>query len=477
MAIAAFAAAWACGNDKPSVPSTSPRAAEVAGASLPAARFPAAAMDAHLASHGRHHGEGFTFSGYVVVEHMGKVIYERGLGITDEASRAVPDRDTNMALASLSKQFAATAILLLEQDGRLAVTDVLGKHLPQYPKVGRGLTIAQLLTHSSGLINHAALPQIFDHRGEAIEVDALLATFDHKPLEFAPGTKEAYSNAGYAVLAAIVAAASQQPYAEFLAQRLFAPAGLARTRVGEASDLANRADGFTVGPAGERVAAPRPHYSVLFGAADVRSTARDMLTWYRHLSGGKLLSRDAWLRMITTASQTHQFAYGWRVTRHEGRPLISHGGILDGVALAFWAMPDAQLVIFVWSNNDAIDAETIAEAAYAGFRGQAIALARETVPVAVPPAQLAAYHGTYELDIAARRRAIAAGTSSAFLDSIATLEVGPAGKLLRVHRKYHGVYFVAPTSETVFVSPPRQGLTLTFAPGRLTAWGYPYARH
>lgn len=417
-------------------------------------------MDAFLESYGRFNGEAARFSGYVLVTKNGKPIYEKATCCLDHAKTAKPDQHTNVRLGSISKQFAATAIMLLAQDGKLAVTDTIGKHLPKYPKVGRDLTIHQLLTHTSGIPSYTAMPEVFDLRAKPLTPAALLKTFWDKPLEFAPGSKFSYSNSGYAVLAAIVEAVSKKPYAEFALERMFRPAGHVRTVVGDAAGLPNRADGFTVNDDGALVPAKAIDMSVPLGAGDVRSTAHELMTWFEYVTSGKLITADTWKRMTTV--EKDQYAYGWIVAPLDGKVLITHGGGIDGFSTAFWAIPEDQLMIFAWSNNDTFATEPIAKMAYKAYSGKKVELAKETKPADVPPATLARYQGAYELTAASREAAIKLGVPAEVMDSVNTMHLKVVGKFLRCEPKDQGTFFLTPTSDTEFVFE-RAGITATFA--------------
>jgi D-alanyl-D-alanine carboxypeptidase len=217
-------------------------------------------------------------SGYVLVAQHDQVLYGHGFGFADRAAQRAPTADTSFRTGSVTKQFTAAAILRLEQDGELTVEDPVGKHLPDYAGPGKDVTIHQLLTHTTGIPNYTAIEAVMARRGEPFTVRELLATFADQPLEFPPGTKFKYSNSNYAILGAIIERASGMPYRTYLAERLFKPAGLASTEVGDAAGAADRAEGYRI-ENGTAVPAKSIDMSLPFAAGAVRSTANDLMRW------------------------------------------------------------------------------------------------------------------------------------------------------------------------------------------------------
>ncbi len=174
---------------------------------------------------------GFGYSGAMLVVKDGKTILSKGYGFANRIERVPNTAETLFDIGSLSKQFTAAAILKLEQDGKLKVTDTLGKHLPNVPPDKAQVTIHHLLSHTAGIIRDTPLspkgdPSIYY---EEINRDEALKRVLPKPLQFEPGTKYQYSNAGYMLLAAIVEVASGRAFQEYLKKNIFEPAGMQNT--------------------------------------------------------------------------------------------------------------------------------------------------------------------------------------------------------------------------------------------------------
>jgi CubicO group peptidase (beta-lactamase class C family) len=160
----------------------------------------------------------------VLVKHNGQILFERGYGVRDLQTHVKIDAQTNFRLASCTKQFTATAIMLLVHDGKLRYDQRLTDVFPAFPAYGKTITIRHLLNHTSGLPDYEDLMDSRWSTGHQItdrEVLALLETQTHG--KFAPGTSWSYSNSGYVVLGAVVAKVSGMPFEDFLHQRIFAP--------------------------------------------------------------------------------------------------------------------------------------------------------------------------------------------------------------------------------------------------------------
>jgi D-alanyl-D-alanine carboxypeptidase len=409
----------ACGG-APAVPAPAPAASPPVGDHGVDVANLNAQLPPYLASIG--HGEPQrAFSGYVLVAQHDQVLYGHGFGFANRATQRVPTADTSFRVGSVTKQFTAAAILRLEQDGRLSVTDKVSKHLPDYAGPGKDVTIHQLLTHTGGIPSYTANEALMARRDQPITVHDLLATFWDQPLKFPPGSNFEYSNSGYVILGAIIERASGMPYATYLAQRLFRPAGLTHTEVGDARDAVDRAEGYVV--RGQDVAAAHPiDMTVPFAAGAVRSTARDLVRWHRALAGETILSaasRDKLYRV-----ERNDYAYGWVVSGAAGHRAVRHNGGIDGFATSYWRIPDADLVVVVWSNLENVQSHRgIGKAAVEVALGRTL----ETLPAiqagALDRAVTERLAGTYAMTDDSKSRLAALGAPPRVIDSVATLTI------------------------------------------------------
>lgn len=171
------------------------------------------------------------FNGNVLVAEKGKIIFEKSYGFADMSSKAELDSHSIFELASVSKQFTAMAILLLEKSGRITLDDSLSKYLPQLPY--KGITIEHLLTHTSGLPDYMALFQKYWNKNEIAQNGHVvkLLTEHHPPSISKPGERYEYSNTGYVLLAAIIEIVTHQSFEAFLKNNIFRPLKMQQTRV------------------------------------------------------------------------------------------------------------------------------------------------------------------------------------------------------------------------------------------------------
>jgi CubicO group peptidase (beta-lactamase class C family) len=293
----------------------------------------------------------FGFSGVVLLAEKGEVLLEQGYGPGDRAARIPLTAASPLHIGSLGKQFTAAAVLRLEADGRLSTGDRLDRFFPDAPEDKRGITLHQLLTHTSGL-PYLTARSFMEDRPRADVMTEMLEL----PLEFEPGARYSYSNPGYALLAGVIERASGESYEAYLERALFQPAGL--TQTGAISDTARwRAAGVrdytSAADAGTPLSAMR-RLPKAVGAGSIVSTVGDLYRWDRALQGDAVLPAAARSRLFaaeTPIREGQHYGYGWMIT-HTGRgeTLIHHAGDLAGynVDLRRYAEPD--LVIIVLSN-------------------------------------------------------------------------------------------------------------------------------
>jgi CubicO group peptidase (beta-lactamase class C family) len=265
----------------------------------------------------------------------------------------------------MTKQFTAAAILKLEMLGRLEVTDPIGEYLRPVPADKRDITVHQLLTHTSGLVE--AVGGDYDR----LTRTAMLAAAFQSDLLAPPGSDYHYSNVGYSLLAAIVEQASGMGYEEFLAKKLFAPAGMRHTGYvlpnWSTDDVAVEYD-----PNGQPHGRPYEHpwaadgpYWNLRGNGGMLSTARDIVRWHLALQGDEILDRSAKAKLFTpyvreAPGGDSYYGYGWVIMRSEyGRVAWHNGGngwsygeltrLLERGEMVFWIVNQYEDAAVGWS--------------------------------------------------------------------------------------------------------------------------------
>jgi CubicO group peptidase (beta-lactamase class C family) len=336
-----------------------------------------------------------SFMGTVLVARGTDVILSKGYGSAN-LEWAIPNTPaTKFRLGSITKQFTAASILLLEERGKLKLDDPIKKYVPDAPAAWDAITIFNLLTHSSGIPNFTSLPDYSSVKVRDTPVAKTIVTVRDKPLDFAPGERMSYSNSGYLVLGHVIEVVTGASYEKFVTENIFTP--LAMKDSGYDSNSAvipRRAVGYMPSPAGP-VNAGFIHMSIPHAAGALYSTIEDLLRWEQGLFGGKLLS-PASLEKMTTPFKS-DYALGVVVRTANGRKVVQHGGGIDGFNTFLAYYPDNKLTVAVLAN---INGETpgqlagnLADLAH----GVVVKLTSERKEIALPVATLSKYAGTYEV--------------------------------------------------------------------------------
>lgn len=374
-------------------------------------------LDEFLGSFGRNWGEGYAFSGFVLVAEKGQPVYAKGFGYANYERRRRPNIDTTFRIGSVTKQFTATAILELEERGKLSVTDPVSRYFPGWPR-GDEITIHHLLTHTSGVWSYTNAREIMeDEAGRFHSTQEMLALFRDHPMDFEPGERFAYSNSGYVLLGAIIEEVTGQSYAEAMHDLVFEPAGLSRTWVGDGDTSDNGARGYSRSPAETREPARPIHMSVPHAAGSVRSTPRDLLRWHDIIESGEILEAASLKKLYTP--QEANYAYGWVVREDEGRTTIGHDGGIFGFTTTYLRMPDDDVVIVAWTNDDNFNLSAlrqgVAVAAYGGTPEPPAEPQRDPIEASLR----SALAGAYTMADSSRRVLKVAGLPEALLDDLA----------------------------------------------------------
>jgi CubicO group peptidase (beta-lactamase class C family) len=288
------------------------------------------------------------FMGSVLVARGNDVLLSKGYGSAN-LEWGIPNApSTKFRLGSITKQFTAASILLLEERGKLKVNDLVKQHLQDAPAAWEKITIFHLLTHTSGIPSFTSFPDYQALEPFATTTEKLVARFRDKPLEFEPGQRMNYSNSGYALLGYLIEKVSSQSYERFVQENIFTPLGMKDSGYdSNFAVIARRAAGYTPGPNGP-VNAGFIHMSIPHAAGALYSTTEDLLRWEQGLFGGKLLSAAS-LEKMTTPFRNN-YALGVIVNTSNGRKAISHGGGIEGFNTALTYYPESKLTVVVLAN-------------------------------------------------------------------------------------------------------------------------------
>jgi CubicO group peptidase (beta-lactamase class C family) len=296
----------------------------------------------------------------VLVVRDGRVLLKRGYGLADLESHTAASAATNYRLASLTKQFTAAAILILAQEQRLSLDDPISRWLPALPPADAAITIRELITHTSGIIDYEELiapgttAQLHDK-----DVLRLLAATDRS--YFSPGSAYRYSDSGYALLALIVARVSGGDFATFLRQRIFLPLQMRNTFAYEQgiSSVPHRAYGYSL-KQGAWVRTDQSLTSAVLGDGGVYSSVEDLARWDAALDTPELLHADSLRLAFTPSTATDDpnvhYAMGWRVTGET----VWHSGESLGFRNVIVRWPRRHFTVVILTNRDDPEPYTLA---------------------------------------------------------------------------------------------------------------------
>ncbi len=334
------------------------------------------------------------FMGSVLVAKGGQVVFNKAYGSANLEWDVANTPTTKYRIGSITKQFTAASILLLEERGKLKLGDPVRKYFAGAPAAWNGVTLKHLLSHTSGIPSFTSFPEYPKLKQFQTSAAELIGLFKDKPLEFAPGEKWVYSNSGYLLLGYVIEEASGMSYAEFVRANIFTPLAMADSGYdSNVSVIARRAAGYT--RSGESMNnADFVHMSVPHAAGGLYSTTEDLLRWQRGLYGGKVLSPASLTKMTTPIK--NDYALGLSVQTGK-RKMYSHGGGIEGFNTHLVYYPDTQVTVVALGNVNGLAPTEIATKLGAVMHGEAVVLTQERKETSVPREVLERYVGTYAL--------------------------------------------------------------------------------
>lgn len=293
--------------------------------------------------------------GVFLVSQKGKPIYKKAFGIANLELDAKLNTKSVFKIGSMTKQFTAIAILMLEEQGKLKVTDPISKYIPSYPN-GNHITIHQLLTHTSGIKDFTKMKSLSDIAQKEMTPEQMVDFFKNEPVDYVPGEKFEYNNSGYVVLGYIIELTSGETYEDFIKKNIFDKIGMTNSYY--ASDrkiIKNRAYGYHKKSSGY-VNKTVINFSVPFSSGSLMSTLDDMLTWQNALNQNLLLSSKNGIKAFTkyklNNGQEIEYGYGWHLKNINGIPTREHGGSIFGFKSMAVYIPSADIYVVGFSNCD-----------------------------------------------------------------------------------------------------------------------------
>lgn len=289
----------------------------------------------------------------VLVSKDGRVIYEKGFGYANLEKKIPITPGTKFRIGSITKQFTASGILRLQEEGKLSVNDKLSKFFPDFPR-GDEVTILHLLNHTSGIHSFTNQPNFEQFAVNAISSKALADTIKAGPFDFNPGEKNLYNNSGYVLLGFIIEQVSGLTLEEFFEKTFFQPLGMHHTGVYRNERKPDHeAIGYTFNKK-QVVTAPDWNMSWAGGAGSLYSTVHDLNRWNEALFNGKVLSDSSMQAAFSpTVLNNHKeinYGFGWSLDTFRDLKFISHGGGVSGFVSYLLRQPESKLTVIVLCN-------------------------------------------------------------------------------------------------------------------------------
>ena len=286
------------------------------------------------------------FSGSVLIAREGEILLSNGYGMADREKNIANTPQTKFYLGSITKQFTAMAILMLQAEGKLNVQDRICQYISDCPAAWHEITIHQLLIHTSGIPHFMDFP--LDRPSTSAQT---IARIKDKPLDFKPGEKWSYSGSGYNVLGYIIEQVTGKRYEVFLEEKIFEPLKMIDTGYAASND------NLAVGYENNFDLADNIDISNLYTSGGLYSTVEDLYRWDQALYTEKLISKEVLDAIFTSyitippESNGESYGYGWVIAKKINHRWIGHEGVVPGFASEIDRYPDDKVTIILLSNE------------------------------------------------------------------------------------------------------------------------------
>lgn len=290
-----------------------------------------------------------------LVSKNGVPVYKKAFGMADLELRVPMTVDNVFQIGSMTKQFTAMAILMLEEGGQLDVADPISKYIPDYPN-GDRITIHQLLTHTSGIKDFTAIKGLNAIAKEELSPLDLIGFFKNEPVDFPPGERFAYCNSGYILLGFIIETVAGESYSDFVEKHIFAKLNMHKTQYASHQKvIPNRASGYSL--KGDTHTNNRYiSFSIPFSSGSLMSSVEDMLKWQeaikKHLLIGEEETKKAFANYKSSDGESINYGYGWHIETLQDLTIYAHGGSIFGFKSMAIYIPDEDTYVIGLTNCD-----------------------------------------------------------------------------------------------------------------------------
>ncbi|SOD12880.1 serine hydrolase domain-containing protein [Pedobacter xixiisoli] len=293
--------------------------------------------------------------GAFMVSKAGKSIYQKAFGKANLELNVAMNTSNIFQLGSITKQFTAIGILMLEENGKLSTKDPISKFIPDYPN-GKNITIHQLLNHTSGIKDFTKMKSLSQIAQKDLSPKELVDFFKNEPVDFQPGEKFEYNNSGYALLGYIIELVAKESYQDYIQKNIFAKVGMQHSRY--ASDIAiipNRAYGYQK-KSNQYVNRTKISFNIPYASGSLMSTLEDMQKWQNALNQNLLLKSSSVKKAFTKSNLNNgdvvDYGYGWHLLNINGISTREHGGSVFGFKTMGVYIPSKDIYVVGLTNCD-----------------------------------------------------------------------------------------------------------------------------
>ncbi|WP_130735313.1 serine hydrolase [Flavobacterium sp. J27] len=293
--------------------------------------------------------------GVFLVAKDGKINYRKAFGIANLELDVMMQPEFIFEIGSMTKQFTAVGIALLEEQGKLHFEDEIVKYIPDYPTHGHKITIHHLLTHTSGIKDFTKIKAINDIAEKELSPVELIQFFKDEPMDFKSGEKYKYCNSGYVMLGYIIEVVSGQSYAEFIQENIFKPLDMSSSSYASHNKITKkRVSGYHF--KGAFVNNKYISFSLPYASGSILSTVDDLLKWQMALETNTLVKQKTkdkiFKNYMLNNGEKIGYGYGWHITKIEEAISYEHGGSIFGFKSMAVYLPKEKIYVVGLSNCD-----------------------------------------------------------------------------------------------------------------------------
>lgn len=299
-------------------------------------------------------------SASIAVVKDGQIVYVKAYGDAKLEPKTAATSSMRYSIGSISKQFTAAAILLLQEQGKLSLDDKVGKYVPDLTRANE-ITIRQLLSHTSGYQDYWPQDYVMKPMLDPTTAQKIMDSWAKKPLDFEPGTKYQYSNTNYVIAGVIVEKVARMPLLQFLQQKIFAPLGMTSVlNIDQEKLTESDPTGYLRYALGPLRPSPKEGKGWLFAAGELAMRAEDLAKWDISIIDQKVLKpasyRELGTEIVLKNGVGTQYGLGVSVAAQGGHRSLSHGGEVSGFTAQNVVFPDERIAIVALTNQDAASA-------------------------------------------------------------------------------------------------------------------------